>query len=144
MKDTGSLHKKVQEEIDCYGGTDYLAELGRLQEERDLEEAALKWLALSILHGINANAEKIKLKKADDGGIEVIASYRKSLLPSPRPEVVDKVFEIRREITHIDTDKGKIPLAVGVRDSSVDLDIKIKKKDDGKQTLSLKFPYSKP
>ena len=77
MKDTGGLHKKVQEGIDCYGGTDYLAELGRLQEEQDLEEAALKWLSLSILHGINDNAEKIKLKKTVEGGIEVVASYLK-------------------------------------------------------------------
>jgi hypothetical protein len=142
MRDTNSLHKKMQEEIDCYGDTDYLAELGKLQEEHYLEEAALKWLALSILHGINDNAEKIKLKKTDDGGIKVLASYRKSLLPSPQPEVVDKVFEIMREITHIETDKGRTLFTVGVRDSSVDLDIKLKKKDDGKQTLSLKFPFS--
>jgi hypothetical protein len=139
MKDTGSLHKKMQDEIDCHSGTDYLTELSKIKNEPDLQEAALKWLALTVLHGINSNAEEISLKKSGDGGIEITAKYREASLPDPGIEVADKVFETMRGITHIEADKGKTQLSVGVRDSSVDMNIKLKKKD-GQESLVLKFP----
>jgi hypothetical protein len=139
MKDTGSLHKKMQEEIDCHSGTDYLTELSKLKNEPNLQEAALKWLALAILHGINSNAEKISLKKSEDGGIKITAKYRDGVLPNPGTEVANNVFETIRGITHIEAEKGKIQLSVGVRDSSVDMGIKLKK-EDGEESLVLKFP----
>jgi len=43
-----------------------------------------------------------------------------------------------REITHIEDAKGRLPLALGVRDSSVDVEVKVKSKKD-KQTVTLEF-----
>jgi len=42
-------------------------------------------------------------------------------------------------ITHIEGDKGKTLLALGIRDSSIDLKIKMKTKDGGKK-ITIKFP----
>lgn len=140
--DKRSLHKKVQEEIDCFAETDYLSELGRIHHEPDNQEAALKWLALIILHGLNTNAERIGLKRDKDGKVDIEATYRKAELPHPDGPVVNEIFNIIREITHIEEDRGKIPLAVGVRDSSIDLMIKVEKKE-GTESISLRFPETR-
>jgi hypothetical protein len=44
-----------------------------------------------------------------------------------------------REITHIEGDKGKSPLALGIRNDSIELQVKIKTKDDIEK-VTLKFP----
>lgn len=140
MKDTGSLHLKVQEYCDCYATTDYLKEMSAVASESDKEEGALKWLALAVLHGINEGARKVSLvRKTDDGSISVKAKYRKTDLPSPGEAVGGKVFDVLKGITHLDGERGEIPLALGIRDSSVELQVKMKKKD-GEEKVSIKFP----
>jgi len=139
MKDTQNLHLKVQEHCDCYATTDPLKEMSELNKEADLEEAALKWMALAVLHGVNQNAEKVSIKLSDDGSVSVTAKYRKSELPAPNTNIGNKIHEIVGNITHIEGDKGKIPLALGIRDSSIDLKIKMKTKDGGRK-ISIKFP----
>ena len=67
MKDKETLHKKVQELIDCFATTDPLKEMSELGKEGDVGEAALKWLALATLHGINRNAEKITVQHSAGG-----------------------------------------------------------------------------
>ena len=54
MKDKHSLHLKVQELCDCFATTDPLKEMSLLEKDAEGSGAALKWLALAILHGINA------------------------------------------------------------------------------------------
>jgi len=142
MKDSRGFHKKMQEHIDCYAETDYLTELARVRDEPDLEQAALNWLALIVLHGIDSNAHKISLQRDKDGDVAIVAQYREARLPSPGGKLADKVIEIMRRITHIDEDKGELPLSVGIRDSGIDLKIKLKKKDD-KEKLEFKFPETK-
>jgi len=139
MKEKRNLHLKVQELCDCYATTDPLQEMSRLPKDHDKEESALKWLALTALHGINNNASKITIRKAPDGTVKVTAEYRRSELPSPGDAVGDHIFNTVREITHIDTTKGKTQLALGLRDSSVDLRIKIKAKE-GQEKITIKFP----
>lgn len=139
MQDKRNLHKKMQEQIDCFVGTDYLTELGSVQNEPDKEQAPLKWLALAILYGINEKAKKIKIEKDKDGSFRISAEYRDSELPSPGGEILDRIFEDFRHMTHIETDKGKIPLSVGVRDSSLELEAKIDK-EGGKEKIELTFP----
>ena len=139
MKDTRNLHLKVQEHCDCYATTDPLKEMSEINKEADLEEAALKWMALAVLHGVNENAEKVSLFVSNDGSVSVTATYRKSELPAPNTTIGKKIHEIVGQITHIEGDKGKIPLALGIRDSSIDLKIKMKTKDKGKK-ISIKFP----
>lgn len=139
MKDTGSLHLKVQELCDCFATTDPLKEMSDVKDDTDKNEAALKWLALAALHGVNNNAEKISITRPDNGNVTVTAEYRKKDLPSPGSDVAEKIFEAVTGITHIEGDKGKTPLALGIRDSSIDLGIKIKTKDGGKK-ITIKFP----
>lgn len=83
MTDTVSLHLKVQELCNCFATTDPLKEMSSVKGGADKEEAALKWLALAALHGVNNNAEKISITKTDDGNVKVTAKYRKTDLPSP-------------------------------------------------------------
>jgi hypothetical protein len=113
--------------------------MARLPQDQDKEEGALKWLALAALHGINNNASRITIRRTSGDTIKVTADYRRSELPSPGNEVGRHIFEAVRGITHIDEAKGKIQLALGVRDSSLDLGIKIKSKD-GQEKISIKFP----
>ena len=139
MKEKRNLHLKVQELCDCYATTDPLQEMSRLPDDQDKEEGALKWLALTALHGINNNASKITIRRASGGSVKVTAEYRRSELPTPGDAVGDHIFETVREITHIDAAKGKTQLALGLRDSSVDLRIKVKSKE-GQEKVTIKFP----
>jgi len=139
MKDTGSLHLKVQELCDCYATTDPLKEMSELAGAADKKEAALKWLSLAALHGVNNNADEIALTVAGDGSVKVTAEYRKTDLPSPGAEVGKEVIDALAQITHIEGDTGKTLLALGIRDSSIELKVKMKSKDGGKK-ISISFP----
>jgi hypothetical protein len=139
MKDKRSLHLKVLELCDCYATTDYLKEMSLLPGEVNKEEGALKWVALSVLHGINGNAKKIALSRGKDGQIKVIAKYRKSELPSPGGVVGGKVLDVMKEITHIEGEEGKIPLAIAIRDSSFEVTVKLEQDADG-ETVTIEFP----
>ena len=140
MKDKETLHRKTQELIDCFATTDPLQEMSKLPKEEDREEAPLKWLALAVLHGINANAKEIKIKKLQDGKVAVFAEYRESELPSPGEEIGRKVFDALKSITHLEGEKGETILAMGVRDGSMDLRVKVKQDKSGKEKITLKFP----
>ncbi|MEE4261759.1 MAG: hypothetical protein V2I56_03655, partial [Desulfobacteraceae bacterium] len=112
MKDVQNLHLKVQELCDCFSTSDPLKEMSEIKEDNALLEAALKWLALSVLHGVNDNAKKITVKKTSGGNVSVTAEYRDSELPSPGPDVSDRIFEVVREMTHLEDKKGKSEFAL--------------------------------
>lgn len=139
MKDTENLHLKVQELCDCFSTTDPLKEMSDVKNDGNSLDGALKWLALAMLHGVNNNAKKISIQKSDNGRVSVMAEYRKTELPSPGPDVAASIFEAVRDIMHIEGKKGKSRLALGLRDSSLDLDVSVKEKDDYKK-VTLKFP----
>ena len=139
MKEKRNLHLKVQELCDCYATTDPLKEMSNVKNDADKDEAALKWIALSALHGINSNAKKISITRSKNGNVTVNATYREAELPSPEQEVGGNIIEAIRDITHIEGDKGKMPLSLGIRESSVDLTVKLKSKD-GFERVTLKFP----
>ena len=139
MKEKRNVHLKVQELCDCYATNDPLKEMSTVKNEADKDEAALKWLALTALHGVNGNAEKITITRSRDGEISVTAKYRESELPSPGSEVGAKILEAVREVTHIEGDKGSTPLALGIRNDSIELQVEMKS-EEGKETVSLKFP----
>jgi len=139
MLDKRSLHMKVQEQADCLADTDLLSEMAGLVREQDSEEGALKWIALAVLHGIDRNAEKISLRRNADGGISVTAKYRKSELPKPPSPIGRKVFDVVKEITHIDGDKGQVPVAIGIRDSSIELGMKLDR-NGAEEEVVLTFP----
>jgi len=139
MKEKRNLHLKVQEMCDCYATGDPLKEMSIIKNDDDKENAALKWLALAALHGVNNNAEEITITRSSEGNVRVVAEYRESELPSPGSEVGGKIVDALREITHIEEDKGKTPLSLGIRNDSVNLKIKFKAKK-GKERITIKFP----
>ena len=139
MKDKESLHKKAQEMVDCFATTDPLKEMSELGKEQDEEEAALKWLALAALHGINMNAKEISIVKSGEGQVKVAAKYREAELPSPGSTIGERIIDTLRKITYLEDDKGKTVLALGIRDGSIDLTVKAKKSEEGEK-VTLKFP----
>lgn len=139
MKEKRNVHLKVQELCDCYATNDPLKEMSVVKNDEDKEEAALKWLALAALHGVGHNAKEITVRRSADGDVKVTAKYHESELPSPGSEIGPKIIDAVREITHIETKKGKSSLAIGIRNDSVELKVTLKEKDDGEK-VTLKFP----
>ena len=139
MLDKRNLHLKVQEFCDCFAGTDYLKQMCVVPKDEDKDEAALKWIALAVLHGVNANADKIKISRTEDGQVTVTAEYRRASLPSPGAEIGKKAIEAIRQIAHFERDKEKGPLALGIRSDSLELSVEVKRKD-GEESVTLKFP----
>jgi hypothetical protein len=135
MLDKRSLHMKVQEQADCFAAVDPLSEMAGLIKEKDSEEGALKWIALAVLHGIDRNAKKITIRHDSDGGISVTAKYRESELPHPPSSIGRKVFDVVRDITHIEGDKGAIPVSIGIRDSSIVLEMKLERDGAGEEVV---------
>ncbi|RJX36327.1 MAG: hypothetical protein C4525_01210 [Desulfarculus sp.] len=139
MEDKRNLHLKVQEHIDCLATTDYLEEMSKLAADPDKPDAALRWLALAALHAVNAGAKKISLWQAPDGKVSVQAKYRAASLPTPGEEVGAQVLAALRGITHLEGDKVKGPLALGLRNDSLTVQVEFEK-DKGGQLVTLKFP----
>ncbi len=139
MKDKRNLHQKVQELCDCFATTDPLVEMAKVPHESDKEEAALKWVALAVLHGVTAGAEKIKISRHSNGSVAVSAKYREAPLRSPGPDIGSKVMEVLKHVVGLEGDKGKSPLALGIRDSRLELKVKYEK-DDSEETVTIKFP----
>ena len=139
MKEKRNVHLKVQELCDCYATNDPLKEMSTVKNEGDKDEAALKWLALSALHGVNSNAETITITRSKDGDIDVTAKYRESELPSPGSDIGAKIIAAVREITHIEGKKGKTPLALGIRNDSIEIQVKMNSEED-KEKVTLNFP----
>jgi len=137
VKDMTTLHLKVQELCDCYAQTDPLKEMSLLSKDADKEEAALKWIALAVLHGVNMGAKQISISR-EDGKITVVAEYRDAELPSPGSDIGKRAIKALREITHIEEKKGELPLALGIRDSSLEVKVKVRERDNS-ETVTLKF-----
>jgi len=138
MKEKRNVHLKVQELCDCYATNDPLKEMSTIKDDQDKDEAALKWLALTVLHGVNSNAKKVAITRSKDGEISVTAKYRESELPSPGSDVGAKIMAAVREITHIEGDKGKTPLSLGIRNDSIEIQVKMKS-EENKERVTLKF-----
>ncbi len=139
MEDKRNLHLKVQEMCDCYVTTDPLKGMSEIPSDSNTEEAAIKWLALAAIHAVTDGAKKISLHKGADGKVTVLAKYREAELPSPGPEIGEKVIEILRRITHMEGEKSKSPLALGIRNDSLEIDINMETDKQG-ETVQLKFP----
>lgn len=138
MKDMETPHKRMQELCDCFAETDPLKEMAMLHLDNDKEEAALKWLALAVLHGVDRNAKEISLTKTSDGSMHVTAVYRDTELPSPGKQIGNEILEAAKRVSHIDDKEGQTPLAIGIRDSSLEIGIRIRE-EGGSQKISLEF-----
>jgi len=139
MRDKTGVQQKVQQLIDCFAETEPLKGMSDVSRDEDQDEAAMKWLALAVLHGINANAREISIVKSSDGGVKVTSEYRDAELPSPGAGVGEKILQSLRGMAHVDRDKVAFPLSLGIRDGSIDLRLKIKRDREGERA-TLKFP----
>lgn len=139
MQDKSSVQQKVQALCDCFAETDPLAEMASVTQETDKEEAALKWLALAFLHGIDQNADEIKLQRSADDRMKATIEYRKRELPLSEDAIGREVMQALRQMTHIEGEKAKVCLSVGIRDSSVEIVVKVKQEDGGEK-ITLEFP----
>ena len=139
MKDTASVHKNVQEMCDCYATSDPLREMSVLGNDADKSAAAIKWFALTALHGVNSNAKSVSIQRKADGNVQVSAEYRRSELPSPGSDVGGEIFEAAKSMTHIDDDQGQTALALGIRDSSLDLQVTLSREGQ-EEKVTIEFP----
>ncbi len=136
-----NYHLKLQEMCDCYMETDFLAALLGMAgaDSKDVEEDAIKYLALAIMYAITQKAEKLSFKKKGEELKAKINNGSKEKLPVPSVAVLDKVFEIMRGILHIEEDKGEMEFSLGLRSGEVDVIVKADR-EDGKESLKIKFP----
>ena len=139
MKDFNTLHQKIQEHMTCFAASDLLKEMSRIADEENSDDAAVKWLALTVLHGINSRAETIEFTKNGDGRVRVSAGCRKSDLPDLPPALGDRVLETARQVIHVDRDRGKSLLSLGLGRDSLVLEVSVDSSEKGER-VSLKFP----
>lgn len=136
-----NYHLKLQEMCDCYLETDFLPEMQHMSASPpadDLEENAIKYLALAIMHAITEQAAKLSLKKKGDTITVIVKDAEKEKLPAPTAAVFAKINEIVRTILHIEEDKGKLPLSLGLRNGEVNVMVKVKREDD-KESVAFSF-----
>jgi hypothetical protein len=134
MRDASSTHLKVQELCDCFATTDPLKEMSKMIRETDEDEAALKWIALAVLHGINSNASEVSISTVGGDKVRVTAEYKKAELPTPGSLIGMKAIKAIRSIIHLN--EGKTTLALGIRNNSIDLNITSRQEgDDDKITI---------
>jgi hypothetical protein len=136
-----NYHARLQEMCDCYMETDYRQEMEKMASEQspDVEEDALKYLALSILYATTEKARKLSFKrKKGEPKVTVKAEEKMELAKLPW-EIAEKIFEIMRSITHLEGEKGKEPFSLGLRDGRMELGVKVEREED-KESLKLSFP----
>ena len=136
-----NYHLKLQEMCDCYMETDFLAAMQTMagSEPKDIEEDAIKYLALAIMFAITRKAEKLSFKQKQEELSAKIENGEKEKLPVPPLTVMEKVFEIMRSILHIEEDKGELEFSLGLRSGEVNVMVRVERKG-GKQSLKIKFP----
>ncbi len=135
-----NYHLKLQEMCDCYMETDFSAAMQGMAgvASKDVEEDAVKYLALAIMFAITEKAEKLSLKKKGTDLSARIKNGEKKTLPVPSAAVLDKVFEIMRAVLHIEEDKGEVEFSLGLRSGEVNAMVKVEGKGE-KQSLKIKF-----
>jgi hypothetical protein len=146
IKDERNYHLRLQEFCDCYMETDPKNELERAAKGvsgdpgGDLDEHALKFLGLSIFYGASEKAKSVSLRRSKDGKVAfTVESRGKYKLPSPSVKVADHVISIARSITHIDSDQGKLPVSLGLRNDRIEITFQFDRKPE-EEAFSILFP----
>jgi hypothetical protein len=137
-----NLHQKLLEMCDCYMETDFERQLAGMSGSTpaDLQENAVKYLALAIMYGVTEKADKLEIKRKKR---EITTRLKtidgKIKLPPPADELFTEVIALIRGILHLDSESGKSFLSLGLRNSRLDLQVKLKEKED-KSSLKITFP----
>ncbi len=136
-----NYHARLQEMCDCYMETDYRREMESMASggSTNVEEDALKYLALSILYATTEKAKKLSFKKKKGEPKVTAKAEEKVELPTPPGGIADTIFEIMRSITHLEGEEGREPFSLGLRDGRMELGVKVEREGD-KESLKLSFP----
>jgi len=146
IKNERNYHLRLQEFCDCFMETDPKTELEKASKGvsgdpgGNEDELALKFLGLGIFYGAAEKAKKISIQRSKDGKVFFSVDSRGHYqLPPPSPQLADRIIAIARSITHIDTDQGREPLSMGLRNDRMELTFQFDRKDSG-ETFSVLFP----
>ncbi|HEX9715920.1 MAG TPA: hypothetical protein VGA28_09560 [Desulfurivibrionaceae bacterium] len=137
-----NLHLKLMEMCDCYLGTDYAATIQKVADapSADIQEDALRYLALALLFTLNEQARQLSLKrKKDKITVTIKHDDEKVALRPPTKAVFDRIIAIMRTILHLEEDKGGLPLTLGLKNDRIEVQVKVERTAD-KETLKVKFP----
>lgn len=138
-----TFHLKLIEMCDCYLGTDYPATLRKVADgpSTDLDEDALRYLALALLSAINERARQLSIKQKNDKITVTLKQEddEKTALRPPSRDVCERIISIMRNILHLDQDKGALPLSLGLKNDQIEVLVKIERTAD-KESLKIKFP----
>ena len=147
MRDSRSLHLRLQGYADCFAETDPEGELGEISAKgvagdttNDMTEVALKYLALAILHGIDQGARKVRIESMGpiNGSCSLIGKKKKKL-PRPPTGLAARMVGIIRSITDLENDEGRGKLACGLRDHPIEIDVEIDRTGE-QEELTLNLP----
>lgn len=137
-----NLHLKLMEMCDCYLGTDYAATIHKVADapSSDTQEDALRYLALALLFTLTEEARQLSFKRKNDKiTVTIKHEDEKIALRPPARHVFEKIIAIMRAILHLDEDKGGMPLALGLKNDRIEVQVKIERAAD-KEALKVKFP----
>lgn len=135
-------HLKLIEMCDCYLETDYAARIEEMAAAPgdDLDEDAMKYLALAILYTVTEKAEKLSFKNKQGAiTVKIKAGDEKILLKEPSGEIFKRISDILRAILHLEEDKGEMPLSLGLKNIKLDVGVKMER-NEGKEKISLQMP----
>lgn len=136
-----NLHLKLQEMCDCYMNTDFVRQMeGMSGPSGNIQEDSVKYLALAIMYGVTEKARKLAIKRKQGETRAILKTADAKIeLPQPTDQIFDGVVELVRCILHFEEGSGKSPLSLGLQNSQLDLQVKVKEKDAG-TSLKIKFP----
>jgi len=146
IKDDRNYHQRLQEFCDCYMETNPKKELENAAKGisgdpgGNLDELALKFLGLGVFYGASEKAKKISLLRSKDGKVLfTVESRGQYQLPPPSTQLADRIISIARSITHLEEDRGKEQVSLGLRNDRMDITFQFDRKDGGESFLIL-FP----
>jgi len=135
-----NYHLKLQEMCDCYMETEFRKELQHMVGiVGDLEENGIKYLALALMCAVTEKAAKLSLKSKDGKVTVTVKGDEKLALPAPSLPLFEKMVAIMRAILHLEDDKGKTALALGLRSGDLELQVKVERRP-GKESLKFLLP----
>lgn len=146
IKDERNYHQRLQEFCDCFMETDPKKELEKASKGisgdpgGNPDELALKFLGLGIFYGASEKAKTISFQRSKDGRVLFTVDAKgKYQLPPPDARLADRVIYIARSITHIEEDKGRQPVSMGLRNDRIDIHFQFDRKGEG-ETFTISFP----
>jgi hypothetical protein len=147
IKDDRNYHQRLQEFCDCYMETDPKKELEKAAKGisgdpgGNLDELALKFLGLGIFYGASEKAKKISIQRSKDGKVLfTVESRGQYQLPPPSTQLADRIISIARSITHLEEDRGKELVSLGLRNDRMDITFQFDRKAGGEEAFSILFP----